>query len=247
MQSASCGDVCVDRCCLLLVRTGEEITISYLDENNLVEPAFLRQRLIESTKGFTCTCPRCICPADLSRGFTCPKCKQGVVFLHPDSGTSRDKDLLRASFPSVVAPPNVKMPEYVERLENLIDPNAAMTTPTEIVARLYLYRPFVCYGCQYKLQESDLRKFLKIEKRALRFIRRLNPPSSDVEDNDQEGSDELTSEQGDDLDSELKKEKENIQRENFKSFPSMDDGNDNGNCNQKNGKKREKDILKMMD
>lgn len=171
------------------VRAGEEITISYLAENNLLEPAYSRQLLIESTKDFICSCPRCTCPADLSRGFACPKCHEGPIFLHPNSGTARDQNLLNQNFahviPSTSVPPissnslmhsnsALKLSRVVfSKLEELIDPAAALTNTTDILDRLFSYRPFFCCTCEHKLDESELKTCLRRERKAMRFIKAL--------------------------------------------------------------------------
>eukprot|EP00386_Alphamonas_edax_P004272 GDKI01013499.1.p1 GENE.GDKI01013499.1~~GDKI01013499.1.p1 ORF type:complete len:582 (-),score=201.21 GDKI01013499.1:208-1857(-) len=72
------------------IKTGEELSVSYLSEDALFEPTPMRQKTLESTKSFICTCIRCTSPLDLCRGFKCPQCKVGTVYLHPSAGTSRD-------------------------------------------------------------------------------------------------------------------------------------------------------------
>lgn len=85
------------------IAQGEEVTISYLSEDGLLEAAPTRQRQLQRTKQFWCACPRCLPGApDLSRGFRCPAAScSGAIFcrvpprslrkpqLHPRPGKRR--------------------------------------------------------------------------------------------------------------------------------------------------------------
>lgn len=61
---------------------GDEVTISYLSEDMLLETATQRQSFLLSSKGFWCSCERCYPETiDKSRGFCCPvRSCAGIVF-----------------------------------------------------------------------------------------------------------------------------------------------------------------------
>ncbi|BAM39244.1 uncharacterized protein TOT_010000703 [Theileria orientalis strain Shintoku] len=67
---------------------GDEITISYLGESDLLSPTFKRRTLLQNWH-FFCTCDRCSLPVDLSRGFLCKYCHYGTIFLRYDSYTDK--------------------------------------------------------------------------------------------------------------------------------------------------------------
>lgn len=51
---------------------GEEITVSYLHDFELLRSTAFRQERLVSSKYFTCLCDLCTRPVDTSRGFICP-------------------------------------------------------------------------------------------------------------------------------------------------------------------------------
>ncbi|XP_954031.1 uncharacterized protein TA06820 [Theileria annulata] len=63
---------------------GDEITISYLGETDLLSPTFRRRTLLQNWH-FFCTCERCSIPIDNCRGFLCKCCHYGTIFLNYDS------------------------------------------------------------------------------------------------------------------------------------------------------------------
>merc|ERR1711971_767432 len=69
------------------VSIGDEVTISYLSEPLLLSSSPERQRILQSTKGFLCRCPRCRPGScDLSRGFQCQRLVcPGTVFCRVPS------------------------------------------------------------------------------------------------------------------------------------------------------------------
>eukprot|EP00746_Dinoflagellata_sp_MGD_P064207 gnl/MRDRNA2_/MRDRNA2_26839_c0_seq1.p1 gnl/MRDRNA2_/MRDRNA2_26839_c0~~gnl/MRDRNA2_/MRDRNA2_26839_c0_seq1.p1 ORF type:complete len:584 (-),score=50.74 gnl/MRDRNA2_/MRDRNA2_26839_c0_seq1:287-2038(-) len=58
----------------------EEITITYLSEDDLLKGSLFRQRKLRSWN-FTCACERCNQTSDHGRGFRCPKCGTGVLYV----------------------------------------------------------------------------------------------------------------------------------------------------------------------
>jgi len=68
------------------VKTGEELTISYMPCMDTMPTHERRHKLLES-KEFTCHCPRCDAPGDDTRQFDCfnPDCKGVMLVCHPIS------------------------------------------------------------------------------------------------------------------------------------------------------------------
>jgi len=59
----------------------DEVTVSYLSEEALLSSTASRRRQLEVTKHFVCYCERCTMALDQVRGFACPSCKGGELFL----------------------------------------------------------------------------------------------------------------------------------------------------------------------
>jgi len=73
------------------VAKGDEVTISYLEEQVLLQSADARKKVLRDTKLFECTCPRCAAKTadegesigvDMCRGYICKACGECQVF-HP--------------------------------------------------------------------------------------------------------------------------------------------------------------------
>merc|ERR1712061_973757 len=71
------------------IEAGDEITLSYLSEDALLESVAARRKHLKESKHFHCECPRCAAPVDKARGFRCPQCR-GTVFPNPSLGTDDD-------------------------------------------------------------------------------------------------------------------------------------------------------------
>lgn len=56
------------------IEDGDEICVSYLSEDALLESVPARRKHLKDSKHFVCTCARCSSPRDTSRGFRCPGC-----------------------------------------------------------------------------------------------------------------------------------------------------------------------------
>jgi len=79
------------------IKVGDEVCISYLPEDGLLQSVPVRRWELHETKRFWCTCERCMAPQDLSRGFKCPKCKgkDGIIFANvPEAGAAESPALL---------------------------------------------------------------------------------------------------------------------------------------------------------
>lgn len=80
------------------IKKGEEITISYLADKQLLESATVRNSHLLPNKLFVCKCERCI--TDLCRQFTCIRCKGSCLptYSLPSSSSS-------SSPPPLLPPP----------------------------------------------------------------------------------------------------------------------------------------------
>ncbi|EKX73783.1 conserved hypothetical protein [Theileria equi strain WA] len=65
---------------------GDEITISYLGESDLLAATYKRRELLENWH-FFCQCNRCSESLDVSRGFLCKNCHFGSIFLIYNKGS----------------------------------------------------------------------------------------------------------------------------------------------------------------
>ncbi|KFG62545.1 putative histone lysine methyltransferase, SET [Toxoplasma gondii RUB] len=67
------------------IAAGDEVTLTYLSEDDLMRPTLQRRKVLSETKDFICTCERCSAPVDFSRGFRCPACGIGSIYVEPDA------------------------------------------------------------------------------------------------------------------------------------------------------------------
>jgi hypothetical protein len=87
-----CAHSCDPSCCwsygeedafVLRARTaldkGAELTISYLQDEDLLKSTAVRQQKLQNWK-FTCACTRCALQIDTGRGFRCRRCRVGIHF-----------------------------------------------------------------------------------------------------------------------------------------------------------------------
>mmetsp|Transcript_74045 Transcript_74045/g.209059 ORF Transcript_74045/g.209059 Transcript_74045/m.209059 type:complete len:507 (-) Transcript_74045:52-1572(-) len=58
---------------------GDELTISYLQDEDLLKSTCVRQQKLQNWR-FTCQCPRCHLRVDTGRGFRCRRCRLGVLY-----------------------------------------------------------------------------------------------------------------------------------------------------------------------
>ncbi|GIX62660.1 apical complex lysine methyltransferase [Babesia caballi] len=69
------------------LRPGDELTISYLGESDLLSPTHKRRELLQNWS-FQCRCTRCMVPVDSARGFLCKRCHYGRVAFYEDEASS---------------------------------------------------------------------------------------------------------------------------------------------------------------
>ncbi|XP_026194214.1 uncharacterized protein LOC113147543 [Cyclospora cayetanensis] len=72
------------------ISAGDEITLTYLSEDDMLRNTSYRRELLDGAKDFNCMCERCASPVDFSRGFRCPGCRKGVIYVHADETGSRN-------------------------------------------------------------------------------------------------------------------------------------------------------------
>jgi len=60
------------------LRAGDELTISYIGDEDLFKSTLVRREKLSSWL-FSCQCERCETPFDLGRGFRCPACGVGTI------------------------------------------------------------------------------------------------------------------------------------------------------------------------
>jgi len=68
------------------IKAGEELTISYLNEDQLLAPIALRRHDLLTSKRFFCRCERCDLLADRSRCVRCTNCNVGYKCYSGDAG-----------------------------------------------------------------------------------------------------------------------------------------------------------------
>mmetsp|Transcript_34743 Transcript_34743/g.81108 ORF Transcript_34743/g.81108 Transcript_34743/m.81108 type:complete len:528 (+) Transcript_34743:80-1663(+) len=108
------------------LKAGSELTISYLQDEDLLKSTTVRQTKLQNWR-FTCQCERCCLKTDVGRGFKCRKCQLGISF--PSKVYKHDGSWSVEMTPctvcgSVMSPEDTKNmlnleEEYVLRVENL--------------------------------------------------------------------------------------------------------------------------------
>jgi len=64
---------------------GDELTISYLQDEDLLKSTVVRQQKLQNWR-FTCQCTRCCIPVDAGRGFRCRRCRIGILYASMTGG-----------------------------------------------------------------------------------------------------------------------------------------------------------------
>jgi len=71
-----------------VIEENNEISISYLSEDSLLESIPARRKHLRDSKHFICSCMRCTAACDKSRGFKCPKCRHTSFYEKQATATS---------------------------------------------------------------------------------------------------------------------------------------------------------------
>jgi len=82
---------------------GEELTISYLTDDDLLKAIIIRRQKLNNWK-FTCCCERCEEPIDYARGFRCVRCRSGVCYYAVSSTTESGDSLTSCKLCNFVFP-----------------------------------------------------------------------------------------------------------------------------------------------
>jgi len=64
---------------------GDELTISYLQDDDLLKSTAVRQQKLQNWR-FTCACERCKLRVDLGRGVRCRRCRIGILYASTTGG-----------------------------------------------------------------------------------------------------------------------------------------------------------------
>ncbi|CDR94559.1 SET AND MYND DOMAIN CONTAINING protein, putative [Babesia bigemina] len=134
------------------LRPGDELTISYLGESDLLCPTHKRRELLYNWS-FHCECPRCVIPVDSARGFLCKVCHYGRVGFYYDSGSTKMASNACTLCEYVYTDADISEyleleRAYVERIES-IDPNDLCD-----IQQVYNHarNVFKQHWCLYKLE-----------------------------------------------------------------------------------------------
>ncbi|CEM02509.1 unnamed protein product [Vitrella brassicaformis CCMP3155] len=173
------------------IRPGDEVCVSYVSEEGLFEPSHLRRFMLHKTKGFICLCPRCTAPYDKSRGFVCPRCRKGTVFLTPND--SLIKDLQQASAfidhhqkpqgkdgkddKSAAPPPPAAA---ASAAASSSDPPAP--TPQSHTTSPSAIRAYVCTSCGAHIDNLAKHAMLKQERHWVSQLRRMSGEEDEFQD-----------------------------------------------------------------
>eukprot|EP01068_Selenidium_serpulae_P012689 Selendium_serpulae@DN5863_c0_g3_i3.p1 len=177
-----------------IIRKGEEICLSYLSEEALFEPTSLRQKNFESTKGFQCTCPRCLAEVDPSRGFRCPSCVKGTVFFAPSTRAKTKKNATFKAVPDITPPkpifPSPKFtPDSFELMDSLLEKSMHTLHDGQVARRIPVGEPFVCTRCHETLDPGIRNSLILREREIIKAIKAKSGEEDDDDDaTDDDGS-----------------------------------------------------------
>lgn len=158
------------------IKRGEELSITYLSEDAALQPAFCRRHTLQTTKSFWCECERCSAPLDLSRGFRCPSCLQGTIYVDPNAGASGTDSFLTVNNPNCRE--KLKLHQELSRSEGFIDRNAAYMRGVEWVNK----GPDVCQTCNYGWSLMERNYLLEKERWMVKQLVQFSYSEDDVTD-----------------------------------------------------------------
>jgi len=139
------------------LKKGDELTISYLQDEDLLKSTAVRQQKLQNWR-FTCACPRCKLYVDEGRGFRCRKCRVGV--LYATTGSTLEPCRVCNSVPS---PDETQMlihleEEYVTRVESLDKTDVPDVERVYIAALDIFERHWILYVMDTMLWEAAKEK-----------------------------------------------------------------------------------------
>jgi len=138
---------------------GDELTISYLQDEDLLKSTLVRQQKLQNWR-FTCQCPRCCLRVDEGRGFRCRRCRIGILYASMTGG-------LEACRVCNASPAKDDMQtllrleeEYVLRVENLDKTDVADVETVYQAAMDIFDRHWIIYVMDTMLWEAYREKRL---------------------------------------------------------------------------------------
>ncbi|CAK8989955.1 unnamed protein product [Durusdinium trenchii] len=147
----------------------QEITISYLSPDELMLPSSLRRQLLESTKGFRCSCSRCLEPLDVARAFLCTCGAEALAHAEPglqatspvpwDTGFANCGVLTRGELPDG---------QWEELVCNSCGPRSDLARGLALEARLLPWaRSFPDFSTLAKVRETAVSADLEVPSKLL--------------------------------------------------------------------------------
>ncbi|CAD7926309.1 unnamed protein product [Amoebophrya sp. A120] len=103
------------------LQPGAEVTISYLQDEDLLKSTNVRRKKLENWK-FRCSCSRCNLRVDVCRGFRCLKCRSGAHYFVENGSTPQLTacDVCAEACKDAEKEQCLSLePEYVARIEQL--------------------------------------------------------------------------------------------------------------------------------
>mmetsp|Transcript_48367 Transcript_48367/g.90587 ORF Transcript_48367/g.90587 Transcript_48367/m.90587 type:complete len:521 (-) Transcript_48367:104-1666(-) len=98
---------------------GDELTISYLQDEDLLKSTAVRQQKLQNWK-FLCMCPRCSLNVDAGRGIRCQRCRIGILYPQVSNTTFELCRVCGSRPPAEDVAMLLHMEEeYVHRVDNL--------------------------------------------------------------------------------------------------------------------------------
>lgn len=135
------------------LQAGDEITISYLQDDDLLKSTMARRQKLQNWQ-FTCGCTRCVLQVDTGRGFRCRKCHVGI--LYPGvSGTLERCTVCKTQLAKDDTATLINLEqEYVNRVENLDKTDVADVEAVYAAAMDIFDRHWILYIMDTMLWEA---------------------------------------------------------------------------------------------
>lgn len=138
---------------------GDELTISYLQDEDLLKSTAVRQQKLQNWR-FTCQCQRCRLRVDTGRGFRCRRCRIGILFAAVN-GVLEPCKVCNASPSQEDAQMLLRLEEeYVLRVENLDKTDVADVETVYQAAIDIFERHWILYVMDTMLWEAYREKCL---------------------------------------------------------------------------------------
>jgi len=151
---------------------GDELTISYLQDEDLLKSTAVRQQKLQNWR-FTCQCNRCRLRVDAGRGFRCRRCRIGILFASVSNSLEPCK-VCNASPSQEDMQMLVRLEEeYVCRVENLDKTDVADVETVYQAAIDIFERHWILYVMDTMLweayREKNLADAVEHQRRRIEF------------------------------------------------------------------------------